>query len=79
MSKVQEYLILLGDGVEELSKLVNEKLVEGWSTLKGPFVFGESICQAMVLKARKKKDEEKEPLIKVKGDRIRKTSDDGIV
>ncbi len=77
MSKVQEYLIMSGDGIEELGKLVNEKLVEGWSLLKGPFVFGDSICQAMVLKA-KKKEEEKEPEIKVKGDRIRKTSDDEV-
>ncbi|MCP4896082.1 MAG: hypothetical protein GY906_03825 [bacterium] len=78
MSKVQRYEILSEVGIEELSKLVNEKLVEGWSPLKGPFVFGDSTCQAMVLKA-KKKDEEKEPVIKVKGDRIRKTSDDGVV
>ena len=46
MGKVQGYVILPGDGVEELGKLVNEKLVEGWSPLKAPFVFMESICQA---------------------------------
>ncbi len=77
MSKVHGYMILLGDGVEELGKLVNEKLVEGWKPHKDPFVFWDSICQAMVLKAEKKKPE-KEPVIKVKGDRIRKTSDDGV-
>ncbi|MCP4896784.1 MAG: hypothetical protein GY906_07375 [bacterium] len=49
MSKVQGYLILSGDRAEELSTQVNEKLVEGWSPLKGPFVFGDSICQAMVM------------------------------
>ncbi|MCP4898787.1 MAG: hypothetical protein GY906_17590 [bacterium] len=48
MSKVQGYMILSGEGVEELGKLVNEKLIEGWTPQKGPFVFGESICQAMV-------------------------------
>ncbi len=77
MSKVQGYLILSGDDVEELGKLVNEKLIEGWSPLKGPFVFGESICQAMVLKAEKKKPE-KEPKITLKSDRVRKNSDDGV-
>ncbi len=40
MGKVQGYMILAAEGVEELGKLVNEKLVEGWSPPKGPFVFG---------------------------------------
>jgi hypothetical protein len=48
MSKVQGYMILSGGDVEELGKLVNEKLIEGWSPLKGPLVFGDSICQAVV-------------------------------
>ena len=77
MSKVQGYLILSGDGVEELGKLVNEKLVEGWKPHKGPFVFGESVCQAMVLEG-KKKEKEKGQGVSLKGDRIRKNSDDGI-
>ncbi|MCP4895869.1 MAG: hypothetical protein GY906_02755 [bacterium] len=47
ISKVQGYMILSGDGVEELGKLMNEKLVEWWSPLKGPSVFKDSICQAM--------------------------------
>ncbi len=77
MSKVQGYVILSGEGVEELGKLVNEKLVEGWTPHKGSFVFGESICQTMVLEGRKKK-EEKGQGISLKGDRIRKTSSDGV-
>ncbi len=49
--KTQEYQILSGCDVEGLGTQVNEKLVEDWSPLKGPFVFGDSICQAMALKA----------------------------
>ncbi len=41
MSKVQGYMILSAEGVEELGKLVNEKLTEGWSPPKGPLVFGD--------------------------------------
>lgn len=47
--------------------------VEGWSLLKGPLVFSDSICQAMVQK------EPKEKKIKLKDDCLRKNSGDGVV
>ncbi len=70
MSKVQGYSILSAEGVEELTKLVNEKLADGWKPFKQPFVFGDSVCQAMTLREKKK-----DKRVDLKIDRIRKTSD----
>lgn len=42
MSKTREYSILSGANPEELTKLVNEFLQEGWKPKGGPFVFWSS-------------------------------------
>ena len=63
MSRVAEYMLLSGSDSQKLSKVVNEKIREGWQPFGSPVTFGGQIQQAVVLTG----DDEK---------RIRKTSED---
>jgi hypothetical protein len=59
-----EYSLLSATTAKKLSKLVSERLAEGWEPHGSPFARGKDFYQAVILK-------------KEAGKRLRKTSGDG--
>ena len=64
MTQAQSFVLLAAKTTDDLSRIVNEHLADGWRLYGKPFANGDCLYQAVILKRAGAK-------------RLRKTSEDG--